>query len=601
MNKNVTVNVEGMNVLNHVDAFFDGSSKGILLEIFQNARRAGATRIDVNLHDEYKSIRIANNGAPVDDFQNLFSLGGSSEYSEEIQNEDPAGMGFFISSLYAKTTITTRKEDKCYQVEVTKEQLKTQGSNINVESIPYEDALAPFAIFLEDGPEITEEDVEKVAYLFDVPVYMHGDLQPQLDKSKLDYKGTHNGFNLYTYTDWRLLQNQDLYYRSVSSNTCLNYHGHLIDLQTHLRSMLNGEANSYIYIEPTQDCKIRLVLPSRIDIVQDEVSNQLLMDIIKVILIPKYSEGHYLPYIMYKTLKKIDPSFPEATVPDCLYNTKDTLVCKNLEEDTAWMLEYNDIKFVQYDMVHNAGYSWYPKDVITDADFTYSDPLWGEDQYDSDEIYRNGRLKRNEEGFSDISLFVRGKFIAKLDALILSDSYYGYFVEDCDVWLAKPADKDNNKITDIVSTFVDSVLDNLWQEDYEGEINITDQRDENERNLTQMLMERLVSKEVALLGKSEEVVKKYQWDFDLPVDNRTMIFPAQGNVISATINKFQSSVILPQVKIKDKETFYSFKEFIDKIDGDVQDKDELVSAFISMCCSQRMTYDSERDIIVQGY
>src|SRR5260370_38492540 len=76
------------------------NDEGTLIEVLQNARRAGATAIDVFLDEaQAKSgecrITVQDDGQGIEDFQSLLTL-GASDWSTEIQErEDPAGMGFF--------------------------------------------------------------------------------------------------------------------------------------------------------------------------------------------------------------------------------------------------------------------------------------------------------------------------------------------------------------------------------------------------------------------------------------------------------------------------------------------------------------------------
>jgi Histidine kinase-, DNA gyrase B-, and HSP90-like ATPase len=87
-------------ILEKADRLFRNDDHGIWIEILQNARRAGATEVEVSINDERPNInhcRIAvqDNGRGIDDFGGLVTL-GASDWSVEIsEREDPAGMGFF--------------------------------------------------------------------------------------------------------------------------------------------------------------------------------------------------------------------------------------------------------------------------------------------------------------------------------------------------------------------------------------------------------------------------------------------------------------------------------------------------------------------------
>lgn len=64
--------------IDKVGRLFNASLNDILNELFQNARRAGATRIAVDQTDDPQlglAIRVADDGPGLDDPQSLFSLG----------------------------------------------------------------------------------------------------------------------------------------------------------------------------------------------------------------------------------------------------------------------------------------------------------------------------------------------------------------------------------------------------------------------------------------------------------------------------------------------------------------------------------------------
>src|SRR4051794_14947598 len=100
---NVSETVRGkVNValLDKADRLFRNDDAGIWTEILQNARRAGATSIDLTIKpgesaDDHCVVTVQDDGHGIEDFQSLLTL-GTSDWSAETQSaEDPAGMGFF--------------------------------------------------------------------------------------------------------------------------------------------------------------------------------------------------------------------------------------------------------------------------------------------------------------------------------------------------------------------------------------------------------------------------------------------------------------------------------------------------------------------------
>lgn len=101
--KSISETVRGkVNValLDKADRLFRNDDAGIWTEILQNARRAGATSVDLTIKPEepmenHCVVTVQDDGHGIEDFQSLLTL-GTSDWSTETQSaEDPAGMGFF--------------------------------------------------------------------------------------------------------------------------------------------------------------------------------------------------------------------------------------------------------------------------------------------------------------------------------------------------------------------------------------------------------------------------------------------------------------------------------------------------------------------------
>ncbi|HET9184343.1 MAG TPA: ATP-binding protein [Candidatus Angelobacter sp.] len=87
-------------ILQKADRLFRNDDRGIFIEILQNARRAGATTVEVTIHptdgeENSSTVSVMDNGAGIDDFQDLVTLGRSGWDAQTQKTEDPAGMGLF--------------------------------------------------------------------------------------------------------------------------------------------------------------------------------------------------------------------------------------------------------------------------------------------------------------------------------------------------------------------------------------------------------------------------------------------------------------------------------------------------------------------------
>ena len=84
-------------ILDKVNRLFRNDETGIWVELLQNARRAGASIVTVEITESNKQceILVTDNGSGIQDFQNLLTLGASDWNPAIVKLEDPAGMGFF--------------------------------------------------------------------------------------------------------------------------------------------------------------------------------------------------------------------------------------------------------------------------------------------------------------------------------------------------------------------------------------------------------------------------------------------------------------------------------------------------------------------------
>jgi len=80
-------------LLSKADRLFTGTLDGRIIEILQNARRAGAT--EVTITNEKGLVTVRDNGCGIEDFSKLLDL-GDSDWDEALEKaEDPAGVGVF--------------------------------------------------------------------------------------------------------------------------------------------------------------------------------------------------------------------------------------------------------------------------------------------------------------------------------------------------------------------------------------------------------------------------------------------------------------------------------------------------------------------------
>lgn len=89
----------GPEMLTLADRLFRNDNEGIFVELLQNSRRAGATRIEVSIQPVPESdqceVTFHDNGSGIQDFSKLLALWKSGWSAETKAAEDPAGVGFY--------------------------------------------------------------------------------------------------------------------------------------------------------------------------------------------------------------------------------------------------------------------------------------------------------------------------------------------------------------------------------------------------------------------------------------------------------------------------------------------------------------------------
>lgn len=95
----IRINEEGV-LRNQRYAFSDRFT--LISELLQNARRAGATQIDVGYDADTKILTVQDDGCGIEDFQKLLSFHESGWDAETQAGEHPFGVGF-SKCLYAAT------------------------------------------------------------------------------------------------------------------------------------------------------------------------------------------------------------------------------------------------------------------------------------------------------------------------------------------------------------------------------------------------------------------------------------------------------------------------------------------------------------------
>jgi hypothetical protein len=107
-NQTVALRVNAPNLVQQLRFGF-ASDTTVLGELMQNARRAGATRVEFELDPEARELRVKDDGCGIGSFDPLLAVAESGWDPDLIEREHPFGMGF-LSALFACEHITVESK-----------------------------------------------------------------------------------------------------------------------------------------------------------------------------------------------------------------------------------------------------------------------------------------------------------------------------------------------------------------------------------------------------------------------------------------------------------------------------------------------------------
>jgi hypothetical protein len=165
------------------------SSYSVIGEILQNARRAGATKIDITFGPAQKALSIADDGVGISDFSPLIMMCESNWSTDVTLADKPFGMGLF-SAFYAAervafsskgTTLSLTLDDV-----VTRRELKTtpdigstkskKGTTVTL--IGLEPSLLKVSASGSEEPQLKDyklyDKLHEMCEGFAVPVFLNG-------------------------------------------------------------------------------------------------------------------------------------------------------------------------------------------------------------------------------------------------------------------------------------------------------------------------------------------------------------------------------------------------------------------------------------------
>ena len=362
-NKEYKVQVNTAEVVKKATRMFNGSLSDMLRELLQNARRAGASNalVWVYTKGDKPFLQVQHDGAPFTDatLSSLLNFGGSG-WEGSVENEDPAGMGFFSVSCQKDIELSWRTEDGEYALSIP------EGALSNVEHtfipekrepcLPAEYSVCTHVNLVQDysggitsalktaavaGLDVTFVYQDpKTLYTTCKPLNLHKYLE-----RVADVVSEQAGFKTYYTGKRRVLEThleecgcdaifsttrESSFYPKVRDSygtiPVLAYGAHLnLDvLAVFKRNGCSTNVGGYykselapIYIVATDKSELRLTLPARHSFIEDDAFKKLnsvaAQEYLKAWVYRNNGVVSTVTYANYKEYKKIWDGFPEST------------------------------------------------------------------------------------------------------------------------------------------------------------------------------------------------------------------------------------------------------------------------------------------------
>ena len=181
-----------------VTRLFNGTEHDILCELLQNARRAGATRVDITslISDGVHWLVVGDDGQGIGDPQKLVSLGASGWCDAVRHAEDPAGMGVFaLAGRHVHITSATKTAS--FAIEITPDAWTGECDTAVTPANAVSGTQIRFEIASDRTSDI-KRTIAAVAHFYPLPVWFNGVEQLREDflksaKRVADYGGVRIG------------------------------------------------------------------------------------------------------------------------------------------------------------------------------------------------------------------------------------------------------------------------------------------------------------------------------------------------------------------------------------------------------------------------
>lgn len=286
-------------LLSKADRLFTGTLDGRIIEILQNARRAGAT--EVHIVNSEGQVTVRDNGQGIADFAALLDLGKSGWDDRTENTEDPAGVGIFclaprevcIASGHEQAVI----QDKGWTgapVQVLATQECVQGTALVFQDEPWVlETVQRHAVFTGLIVVVDDQKCDSEPFVSEHAV-SHSTLGCRIEVRERSTLGQ-------WHSSWKNSYHAD--------NVLVNFHGQVVPFTFEPVS----ERLQFLVDLSGGPTSIRLMLPARTRLVENEALERLKAAIEREAYRYIQKRGtHKLKFSEYTRAKELHIELPEA-------------------------------------------------------------------------------------------------------------------------------------------------------------------------------------------------------------------------------------------------------------------------------------------------
>lgn len=297
----------GQSMIGRVTRLFNNSVEDVLTELLQNARRAGAARIDIDSFDlaDRQVLVIREDGSGIDDPAKLVTLGDSGWDSEIAHREDPAGMGVFsLAGHRVEIRSFSKAAGQGWCVVIAPDAWES-GMPLEIEPC----SIAVGTEILIDLPEAwvkaLPSAVAKAATFYPLAVHFRGEQCARRDfLAEVHRVEKWNGCRIGIFRGRN--------YRS-SAEGSINFHGLTVACPMPSVSEVGGDECWYVRVDIVDAPALQLVLPARKEMVQnaalDELREAAEAAIYRTIAV---TGSHRLAHVQWQRAQALGVALPEA-------------------------------------------------------------------------------------------------------------------------------------------------------------------------------------------------------------------------------------------------------------------------------------------------